>query len=154
MAKIISSFFGIGFIRKGGGTVAAIITVLLWYYIAAILKSGFGENNILLQCIIIIVLFIIGVWCGNAVEADWGKDSYRVVLDEVLGMSIALFIIPVKWQTLLAALILFRIFDIGKPFFIRKMEKFHGGWGVMLDDVLAGIYANIILHIILQFRWL
>lgn len=154
MAKIISSFFGIGFIKKGGGTVAALVAALVWYFIAV--KSGavYGSGGIWLQASVLIILFAAGVWSGNIVEAAWGKDSYRVVLDEVLGMCIALFMIPVTWQTVLAALILFRLFDIVKPFYIRRMEKFSGGWGVMLDDVLAGVYANIIVHIILKVHWL
>ena len=149
--KIIATFFGTGFIKKGGGTVAALITSLMWYFVA---EKTSVVSGMLQQAAIIAVLFIAGVWSGNKVEADWGKDSYRVVLDEVLGMCIALFMIPVTWQNVLAALILFRFFDIAKPFFIRRMEKFPGGWGVMLDDVLAGIYANIIVHIILIFHWL
>lgn len=154
MAKIISSFFGIGFIKKGGGTVAALAASLIWYFVAVQTGSVSGTNNVWQQATILIVLFIAGVWSGNIVEAAWGKDSYRVVLDEVLGMCIALFMIPVTWQNVLAALILFRLFDIAKPFFIRRMEKFPGGWGVMLDDVLAGVYANIIVHIILKVHWL
>ncbi|ANI90473.1 phosphatidylglycerophosphatase A [Arachidicoccus ginsenosidimutans] len=147
--KIISTFFGVGFVKKGGGTVAALITVLIWYGVSTKLDIG-----IFTQIIIIVVLFVLGVWSSNKVEAIWGKDSYRVVLDEVLGMCVALFVIPVTWQTALAALILFRVFDIAKPFYIRRMEKFPGGWGVMADDVLAGIYANIILQLILVFHLL
>lgn len=154
MAKIISSFFGIGFIKKGGGTVAALAAALIWYFIAVRSGSVSGIGNVWQQAGVLIVLFAAGVWSGNIVEAAWGKDCYRVVLDEVLGICIALFMIPVTWQTVLAALILFRLFDIAKPFFIRSMEKLPGGWGVMLDDVLAGVYANIIVHIILKVHWL
>ncbi|HEY0298606.1 MAG TPA: phosphatidylglycerophosphatase A [Arachidicoccus sp.] len=152
-SKIISTFLGVGYIKKGGGTVAAAITAFLWYWIATAMGFG-GRNDILFQCTVITVVFFLGVWGGDKVEKIWGKDSYRVVLDEVLGMCISLFLIPVKWQTVLAALVLFRIFDIAKPFYIRRMENFPGGWGVMLDDVLAGVYANIVLLMVLALHWL
>jgi phosphatidylglycerophosphatase A len=81
-------------------------------------------------------------------EAAWGKDSYRIVIDEVAGMCLTLLFVPVSWQTVTIGLVLFRFFDIAKPFYIRKMEKLNGGWGVMMDDMLAGLYSNIILQII------
>jgi phosphatidylglycerophosphatase A len=153
--KIIATFFGTGFIKKGGGTVAAAIACVICYW-AAKNYDAIGRN-LWLQAWCIMLIFFVGVWCGNKVEAVWGKDSYRVVWDEVLGMCISLFaILPTeqKWQTYAAALVLFRFFDIVKPLYIKKTENFAGGWGVMLDDVLAGIYANIIVHIILIFHWL
>jgi len=146
-AKMISTFFGIGYIKKGGGTVAAAITCLIWYIIATNLYIP--GNNLWIETAVILLIFGVGIWSGNRVETIWGEDSYRVVLDEVLGMCISLFAIPVGWKTCIAALILFRIFDIVKPLYIKKMERFAGGWGVMLDDALAGIYANIVLQIIL-----
>ena len=80
------------------------------------------------------------------------KDSYRVVIDEVAGMGITLFAIPDTWQYVGIGLVLFRFFDIAKPLFIRKMEKLRGGWGVMLDDVLAGVYANLLLQIVVLIK--
>ncbi|SFA53410.1 Phosphatidylglycerophosphatase A [Pedobacter suwonensis] len=85
---------------------------------------------------------------ADRVEEIWGKDHNRVVIDEVAGMCITLLLIPLKWQYTLIGLILFRFFDILKPFGIRRLEELPGGWGVMADDVLAGIYANIILQLI------
>ncbi len=85
---------------------------------------------------------------ADRVEEIWGKDHNRVVIDEVAGMCITLLLIPLKSQYTLTGLILFRFFDILKPFGIRKLESLPGGWGVMADDVLAGIYSNIILQLI------
>ncbi|MNU03436.1 Phosphatidylglycerophosphatase A [compost metagenome] len=68
------------------------------------------------------------------------------MIDEVAGMGIALLCVPLKWPYYLMALILFRFFDIAKPFYIRHLEVLPGGWGVMADDVLAGIYANVVLQ--------
>lgn len=91
----------------------------------------------------------LGIWNGNKVEADWGKDSSKVVIDEIAGMCISLWFVPVTMGNVIIALILFRFFDIVKPLYIKRLEALPGGWGVMLDDVVAGIYANIVLQITL-----
>ncbi len=142
--KLIASIFGIGYIRKGGGTVAAAFAVLIWW-----LLFRHMETQYLLQVVLTVLVTALGVWAGNIVEKDWGKDSYRVVIDEVAGMFISVLFVPLDWKWLLTGFVLFRFFDIAKPLYIRRMEIFKGGWGVMLDDVLAGIYANIILQAII-----
>jgi phosphatidylglycerophosphatase A len=144
--KIVASIFGIGYIRKGGGTVAAAFAVLVWW----LLFHNYG-TNFALQVLIVVLVTALGVWAGNKVEPEWGKDSYRVVIDEVAGMFISVLFVPVVWKWLLIGFVLFRFFDIAKPFFIRRMEALKGGWGVMFDDVLAGIYANVVLQIIILF---
>lgn len=96
---------------------------------------------------ITLCLFALGIYSSGKVEAGWGKDSYRIVIDEWVGMSLALLFVPVRWPNLLTGLVLFRFFDIAKPFYIRKLEELKGGWGVMMDDVLAGIYANLVLQL-------
>jgi phosphatidylglycerophosphatase A len=141
--KIIASWFGIGYI-KGGGTVAAIVTCLLLYVVQ---HYGLLQNPWVLPATTIL-LTLLGIYVGNQVEADWGKDSYRVVIDEVAGQMIALLFIPLTNINLLIGLFLFRFFDILKPLGIRKLEKLPGGTGVMMDDVLAGVYANVVLQVI------
>jgi phosphatidylglycerophosphatase A len=92
------------------------------------------------------------VWGANQVEVSWGKDSSKIVIDEVAGMMISLLFIPSTAINILVALILFRFFDILKPLMIRKLEKWPKGWGVMGDDVLAGIYSNIVLQLLMYFN--
>ena len=77
-----------------------------------------------------------------------------MVIDEVAGMWVSVLFLPQNLWLLIAGFILFRFFDIVKPLYIRRMEAFKGGWGVMLDDVLAGVYANIILQVIVFFHLL
>ena len=141
--KLIASIFGIGYL-KGGGTYAALVTCggiwLLW-------QSPALSNPWYLLIITLVVTFW-GVYVSNKVEPDWGEDSSRVVIDEVAGMLISVLFIPPNFYFLLAGFILFRFFDIVKPLYIRKMEALPGGTGVMMDDVLAGIYSNVILWII------
>lgn len=98
--------------------------------------------------LITLALLFLGVFCAGKMEARWGKDNYRIVIDEVVGMCITLWFLPVRWPYLFAGWLLFRFFDISKPLYIRKMEDLAGGWGVMMDDVLAGVYANLLLQLV------
>lgn len=143
--KITSTSLGIGYIGKGAGTAAAVATCLVWYFVH---PEAF---NFIPAVIVTCLITALGIWSGNVVEAIWGKDHNRVVIDEVAGMCITLLWIPVTPVNILAGLILFRFFDILKPLFIRKLEDLPGGWGVMFDDILAGVYANIVLQIGLRF---
>ncbi|GAB4007525.1 phosphatidylglycerophosphatase A [Spirosoma migulaei] len=148
MHKLIATGLGIGYIRKGGGTVAAVVCCGVWYLAWPAMAQASGDP-ILVPLLVTGLITVIGIWSANVVEAEWGKDSYRVVIDEVAGMCLSLLFIPINEKTLLAGLFLFRLFDIAKPFGIRKLEKLSGGWGVMLDDLLAGLYANIVLQVAL-----
>ncbi|HJW16853.1 MAG TPA: phosphatidylglycerophosphatase A [Flavisolibacter sp.] len=143
-AKLISTCLGIGYIRKGAGTIAAFIGCIAWYFIQV------RGVNAVFDMVTILLLTMIGIWSASIVEAEWGKDSNRVVIDELLGMCISLFLVPVELKYIALAFILFRFFDIVKPLYIRKAEALPGGWGVMADDVLAGIYSNILLHIVVK----
>jgi phosphatidylglycerophosphatase A len=146
--KLFSTSLGIGYIGKGGGTVAAFFCCICWY-----LAWAGAYPPILASVAITIIITIVGVWSSSMVEPVWGKDPARVVIDEVAGMCISLLFVPMHVKYLLCAFILFRFFDIVKPLFIRKMELLPGGWGIMLDDVLAGFYTNIILQGIVWFKW-
>jgi phosphatidylglycerophosphatase A len=142
--KWITSCFGIGYI-KGGGTIAAIVTCLVWWML-----QPDGNFNIRMIAVTAVVV-IIGIWSSTIVEKDWGKDSSRVVIDEVAGMCISLLFVPITIQWIVTALVLFRFFDIVKPLYIRKAEALPGGWGVMTDDILAGVYSNIVLQGVIYF---
>lgn len=95
---------------------------------------------------------ILGIWAVNRLEPYWGEDPSRVVVDEMVGVWIALLAAPSGsvWYGL-GAFALFRLFDIFKPLGIRRMESFSGGFGVMMDDILAGIYSFVVL---IGVRWL
>jgi phosphatidylglycerophosphatase A len=141
--RLISTCLGIGYTPKGGGTVAAAACCIAWYFAGA----G-GNESAFIEVAVTGVILTIGIWSAGKVEAKWGKDSSKVVIDEVAGMCLTLLFVPVRWQYVLIGLALFRFFDIAKPLYIRRMEKLNGGWGVMMDDVLAGVYSNIVLQLI------
>jgi phosphatidylglycerophosphatase A len=144
--KLLSSILGIGYI-KGGGTLAAIACCICWY-----LAWGGAYPPVTLSIIITLSITFLGVWSSTIVEKIWGKDPSRVVIDEVAGMCVGLLFLPVQLKYVLCALVVFRFFDIVKPLFIRKMEQLPGGWGIMLDDVLAGIYTNILVSAVVWFK--
>ncbi|HUC80477.1 MAG TPA: phosphatidylglycerophosphatase A [Flavisolibacter sp.] len=144
VAKIFTTCFGIGYIQKGAGTIAALFCCAVWY---AFRLDLLGWEWQLLQ---IALLFLLGALASTKMEATWGHDSNRIVADEWLGMCVALFLVPFTWLNLAIAFVLFRAFDIGKPLFIRRAERFPKGWGVMMDDLLAGIYSNLILHLLIK----
>lgn len=144
LSKIIATVCGIGFLKKGGGTVASVAYCIAWFLI-----PGFSAG---LQISLLIAVLIAGVWSSAMVEKIWGQDNFRIVIDEVAGMIIALLFVPVKIEYVITALVLFRFFDILKPLGIKKTEKFHSGWGVMADDVLSGIYALIIMQTVVTLK--
>jgi phosphatidylglycerophosphatase A len=151
--RLVTTCLGIGYTPKGGGTLAAIACCLCWYF-ALESKSRNGYGPFLYgygPAVATILILALGVWSANKMEAEWGEDSPKIVIDEVAGMCLTLLFVPVRWPYVIGGLILFRFFDIAKPLYIRKMESFPGGWGVMMDDVLAGIYSNIILQVIVVF---
>ena len=140
--KQIASVFGIGYI-KGGGTFAAILYCIIWYLLPAGYVSSYW------QAAVTILIIFTGTWSAGQVEKDWGKDSSKVVMDEVAGMAVTLLYAPHNMMYLLIGLVLFRLFDIMKPFGIRSLEKIPGGLGVMADDILSGVYAFVIVRIVM-----
>ena len=99
---------------------------------------------------LILLLFAAGVWAGTIAERYFGGiDPGPIVIDEVVGMLITLAFIPVGLTGAVAGFVLFRVFDVVKPYPARRFERLHGGLGVMADDAMAAIYANVTLRIVL-----
>ena len=148
--KIISTGFGSGYFPKAPGTAGAVLATIIWFGLAFVLSSNF----LLIATAFLIILFtVLGVWSSGVVEAYWGEDPSKVVVDEMVGVWIPLLAVSNENKYYiyyaLAALILFRFFDILKPLGIRKMDKIKGGWGIMLDDILAGLYSLLILCVLI-----
>ncbi len=144
--KLNATVLGAGYSPFAPGTMGALVGVLILYVIHILQPElEYFTWGLLLASIIFTLL---GVWSTNELEKEWGKDPSKVVVDELVGVWIGLLWIPIDWFWLLLGFGLFRFFDIAKPLFIRRLEKIKGGWGVMLDDVLAGIYTNIVLQIL------
>jgi phosphatidylglycerophosphatase A len=149
LSWMIATFFGIGHLQPGSGTWASAVTVSLWWAASCWLRPGWQMPAALLASAAIV---LIGIPCSTVVERESGtEDPGFVVIDEVAGQMIALIGVPVHWKYLVAGFILFRSFDIVKPFPLRRLEKLPHGTGIMLDDVGAGLYALVLLQIWLHF---
>jgi len=140
---LIATGFGSGYFPKAPGTAGAILATIIWFGLTFVLSPYY----LLITTLTLIVIFtILGVWSSGVMEAHWGEDPSKVVVDEMVGVWIPLLVVSDgNIFYALAALILFRLFDIFKPLGIRKMEAIKGGWGIMLDDIVAGLYSLLIL---------
>jgi len=147
--KLIATFFGLGYISKAPGTFGASGGFLLSY---CLLQSGLDFQMFHISHIFfVITAYFSGVWACSKLADEWGHDPSRVVIDETMGFWISILFLPLHFYVLLTGFILFRFFDIIKPFGIKKIDQLKSHHSVMLDDVVAGIYSNITLQIILYF---
>ncbi len=95
---------------------------------------------------VLAAVFAAGVAASRRCEVVWGTDNKKIVIDEIWGMMISLFLLPVSVLYIALGFFIFRLLDIVKPFPARRLERVEGGWGVMLDDGMSGVYTCIILH--------
>ena len=122
-----------------GSAAGLIVYLLVWWTQSSALEAA-----------LIVVVFLAGAWAGTVAERYFGGiDPGPVVIDEVLGMLITLAFIRVGWPGALAGFVLFRVFDIIKPFPANRLERLHGGVGVMADDAMAAVYANVSLRLLI-----
>jgi phosphatidylglycerophosphatase A len=135
---------GAGYAPFAPGTVGSVVGLILGYFLCAPL----WRRSPAAFAMAFIVVLAASCWVAGSADKILGDhDSSKIVLDEVLGMIVAMFMNPTGWMFLVAAFALFRIFDIIKPFpagFIDRRVR--GGAGVMLDDIAAGVYANLVLQ--------
>lgn len=140
LSKSISTVFFIGYVPFAPGTFGSLAAMLfVWTF----------KPDIAWQAIILIFCFIIGVKSAHITEQELGgKDNQCIVIDEFVGYLVSIFLLPLNFGYIISAFFLFRFFDILKPPPIRNMEKWLcGGMGIMIDDVAAGIFSNIILQV-------
>lgn len=143
MSKIIYLFatgFGVGYLPKIPGTFGSILGVILFILLTSV--------SFQVKVVVLLFMFFLGAMAAAKIENYSGKkDNQIIVIDELVGMWVTLLFAPEGVEWVLASLILFRIMDIAKPYPIRKLESLKNGYGVMSDDILAGVFAGIILLI-------
>ncbi len=151
-ASLTATFFNIGYGKPGPGTWASVATVLLWRGLAPFA----APNDRLIAAIATAgMVTIVGIPAATRVARALGQgDPSIVVIDEVAGQMIALIGAALDWKSMLAALILFRVFDMTKPFPLRRLEHLPEGTGIMLDDVGAGLYSLALMQLARHFHWL
>lgn len=144
---VIATFFGSGLSPLAPGTCGSLATMLLVYFI-----EPYWQAPLTIQLIVIALVFIVGIPAAGEAEKYFNKkDPGACNIDEVAGQMISLLLVPHKISFYIAGFFLFRFFDILKPFPIRRLEKIPGGLGIMLDDIMAGLYALALMHLYLYF---
>ena len=141
-ALLLATAGGVGYVPFAPGTFGSMVGVALW----AVLPSSW-----ITQAIVIVALFVLGSWSGSVAEHHFGRtDPSQVVIDEVVGILMTLFLNPVGWAGALAGFLIFRVADIVKPYPSNRFERFPGGVGVMADDAMAAVYANLALRVCIR----
>ena len=132
------------------GTVGtALVAVLYWLFF---LFSP--PLELIGWLIVLVVAFAVGVYTADKAAPEWGKDPGQVVVDEGVGFLFTVALLPTDAWTLIVGFFVFRALDIVKPPPARQLESLPGGWGIVVDDVIAGIYGNLILRVLLYLGWL
>ena len=139
VALALATCLGVGYVPFAPGTFGSLVGVLLWYLL---------PSSPAIQVVAIVIIFFVGAWSGSVAERHFrSTDPAPIVLDEVMGMWITLLMNPVGWQGVTIAFLLFRAFDVVKPYPANRLERLPGGIGVMADDGMAAVYANLALRI-------
>jgi len=142
--KIIATFFYSGYFPFAPGTFGSLLAFGVWILL---------PDRIILKSILLLLSILLGIWSADQFSRDIGtNDPSIVVIDEVVGLWLTFYILELFFKPILIWYILgfifFRLFDIIKPYPISVMEKIDGGLGIMLDDILAGIFAALILIVL------
>jgi phosphatidylglycerophosphatase A len=144
--RAVASFFGLGFFPIAPGTLTSLAIVLLYRY----LLGGWAWPFLLAALCLLLAL---GVPAAAAYSSELRQtDPRRVVVDEAAGQLLVFLLVPPEWTLLIAGFLLFRFFDIVKPFPIRQAEGLPGGWGIMADDVAAALPAKALLHVFMNLQ--
>lgn len=141
--KTFGSGFYSGYFPFAPGTIGSIFALTIY------LIPGMENPTIMLG--LISLFTIIGLRVGTTFEKVYGKDPKQCTIDEFVGMWIALLFVPKYILYILFAFVVWRILDIVKPFPVNIIQKLKGGWGIMLDDIIAGLYSLILVHIFIYF---
>ncbi len=134
--KIIATGFFTGYIPIAPATFSCIISIVIWYFLI---------SYPIIYIALTIGLIVFGVVISNDLAKIWGKDPRQIVIDEYACLLIPLYVTPHRILPLAVTFVLFRIFDILKPFPLKKLEDLKGGWGIMLDDLGAAVYTTILI---------
>jgi phosphatidylglycerophosphatase A len=138
VALALATTLGVGFVPYAPGTFGSAAGLLFWWLL---------PSSLPVQAAAIVIIFLVGSWSGYVAERHFGaSDPPPVVIDEVMGMWITLLLNPVGWQGAVIGFLLFRFFDVIKPYPADRLERLRGGFGVMADDGMAAVYANIALR--------
>ncbi len=142
IAAVIATLGPIGYSRWAPGTLGSLVAVLL---VPLMMKSEF-------YILLTLIFFIVGIWASQSAATQSSiHDPSFVIFDEVCGILTSFLFVPISIYSLITGFLLFRFFDIAKPLPIRHLERLPGGFGIVMDDVGAGIYTNLILQVLFRY---
>lgn len=137
--RVIATGLGTGYLPYAPATFGSLLALLFWFLLI--------PQHQILRCLLIVSLFLYGVYVSNRLSIAWGDDPRMIVIDEICGMWFVLWLIPGGiWA--IAGFFIFRVFDVVKPPPIRRIEALGRGWGIMLDDLLAGGYTVVSIRLL------
>jgi phosphatidylglycerophosphatase A len=144
---LIASGFYSGYAPFASGTWGSLVAIGLYWPFAAWNRLPSEGGLLWAYFLVVVAVSVLGVWTADYAEGVYGeKDPGRVVIDEIAGFFIAMILVPWDWRWIAAAFFVFRAFDVWKPYPIRGLQRLRGGWGIVVDDLLAGAYTCIVLH--------
>jgi phosphatidylglycerophosphatase A len=135
---VFGTGLGTGYFPFAPGTAGSAIGLLIWVLLP--------DMTAFQQIAFVAVTFLIGVPLCTRLEADYGHDPHQATFDEFVGQWVSLILLPKTLPWLVASFFLFRALDVWKPFPARDSQDLPGGWGVMIDDLIVGVYTCLILH--------
>jgi phosphatidylglycerophosphatase A len=141
IVNVVATGLGTGYAPVASGTIGSIPPWIVAYFLIA--------NDQMTLVIVTLILSVISIWFAGQAEENFGHDSKKIVIDEWAGMFFTLLFIPYSLVNYLIAFFVFRAFDVIKIYPARKSERLPGGWGVTMDDVIAGVQSNIVTQIII-----
>jgi len=141
LVRLAATFFGTGLFPFAPATFASLVFGAALFVLPELSPLAWATTTL--------VVILGGIWVSTKAEDAYGHDGSPIVIDEVAGMLVTLFLVPKVWWIWGVGFLLFRVFDIVKPFPAGKAQELPRGWGVVLDDVAAGVYAHVALRLIL-----
>ncbi len=140
LSQLIATVGFVGYIPFAPGTAGSLVATLAFILMPTYLPP-------IPFTLASLALLLLAVWAADRYASVDRPDPSEVVIDEVVGMVVTIAYLPLTPVVLILSLVLFRGFDIAKPFPVRQFEKLPGGWGIVMDDVMAGVYANVVLRV-------
>ena len=134
-----------GYAPVAPGTAGSALALVIYW----IMPEPFSWS---LWLLMIVGLSVVGIYAATLAEKEWGEDPPKVVIDEIVGYFVAVLLLPKNIFVMALSFLIFRIFDILKPFPAHRSQRLPGGWGIMADDLIAGLYANGVVRLVLWLK--
>jgi phosphatidylglycerophosphatase A len=149
IVRFIATGAFLGYAPVAPGTVGAAGCAVVLWFLAPAIGPGTAPLVVFVHVLSVLALVAVSVWASGEAERTFGKDASRIVIDEWAGFVIAIFFLPKTLLVYAVAFVVFRAIDILKPYPARRAESLPGGWGIVMDDVIAGIYTNLLVRLML-----